>query len=532
VPKWLEDLSTGALADGPSDRDWRFGCTKNPGRGRTQTLSQRRKHELVLIEAQTVSPFVGPAMGAMSDKAPQIYSCFCKHCRWHVVFEIHPSPETPCAFSNPNDNIHHIVWCGQDAGQQPETKYNPTTGREKFRCSASNCGFRVNVEVSQPRVNEEYIDFLTDTEAILARKQKCLEEDPERFETVRDRLPNASGILSRYLDDVLHGRDDKKIDKRNVIFLFQFGHNPTSESLFRYLEFPEFSRDQSNFWGVPKVEISSGPTPPGSRLAFYQDVKGEVDMFVPVELSQQSQQPRLALPELQKAFNIENKLAVTRAFGQQYRDDDFDALGITDDTHESLLWYAFTCQRQAFPEGDGRFFAALQRLSVGRNNEDLENKVMTEASLRDSVTTQTVPGLQDEDEDLRRATEMSLMEVQSSSPSSDEGLLAAYKHFNLDGPPETEDLLVGRFKVMCEASPAQKLQHREALLLIGTKTNNTRYVQESVQSMSLKEALLYLEFEPESQRDTVANVISYYLQVTSARGPAMSSPICCQILTC
>ena len=191
-----------------------------------------------------------------------------------------------------------------------------------------------------------------------------------------------------------------------------------------------------------------------------------------------------------------------------YDPKDFDTLGITQDLHESLFWYAFSCQRQTCPDGEEAFFDALQRLAGGRGNEELELKVQSYDSMRTAR-----PQAPDEDEELRRATEMSLRDAHTV-PGQEQSLKEAYAYFGFQQPPETDEVLLGKFRNLCDSAPLQKSSHRQKLLTIGTATRNNHLAHQAQENMGLEEALAYVGVTKETEPDTMVEIARWQMAVS------------------
>lgn len=466
--------------------------------------------------------------GADGTEYNEIYSCVCQNCRYHFTFYIERNAETSCGMSHNNyrDPYHHLVFSptDDDAREFINEKYYPVWGRSQYVCSASQCGYKVTVEISEPRLNQHFLSFLTDNDRINGRLRDAKEAEPDRFADVTMAPPNALYYLRIYLQDIVRGNDDgaaadgrpeKRISQRNKKFFVHFGDGPEAAELFTFLEFKEVVDGENRLWRVPTPEIMR-PTRPGSQLAFYQDIKSEIETILGKD--SENLKPNSAINFITSALDIE-KYVTSRQPYSQYALIDYDILGIMPDMSESYFWYAFTCQRQADPSKESAFFGALQRLTRGRNNEELEMKVQSFDSIH---TAQPLESFEEEDE-IRRATEESLKEMlplssQSYPSSEDEAVNRAYNYFGLQEDQRTDDEVLGKFESICDSYPSQRSSYREKLLLIARKTGSKRLQERALESMNLEEALEYIAAEHDTETEYISNIAQYSSNVSIRKG--------------
>ncbi len=355
----------------------------------------------------------------------------------------------------------------------------------------------------------------------MRRYQQAVIEEPERYKDIDPATPNALELLRVYIKNIVGGNPpdkktdgpepQKKIDKRNKRFYIQFGDDPDSVELFRYLDFQEVDSGETSAWKVPTPDMQR-PTPIGSPFAFFQDIESEIETLIAFKNSEM--RPLPATPHLRKALHLDDRYARTKVTGQAYDQWDFDTLGIIPEFHESIFWYAFSCQRQTDPTNEPRYFGALQRLARGRGNEELEMKVQS----YDSIRTLPAP-VPDDDEEIRRAKEISLRDTDMQA---NQELATAYASFGFDHMPETEDVLIGKFLAMCDSSPAQKSTHREKLVTIGRVTDNKKLLDIAQDTMDLDEAMAYLGVGRDTEPDFIIATAQWQASVSP-------SPSCCWI---
>ncbi|EFX00765.1 ubiquitin c-terminal hydrolase [Grosmannia clavigera kw1407] len=538
APKWLEDFLSGSLQDsaplyldvGCASLDVRLAIASAAGGSFYDTGSPPVVRHELLIKGHQCSGHAsgadggsastaGTSPGADGKEYNEIYSCVCQNCRYHFTFYIERNVETSCGMNHGNsrDPYHHLVFnpIEDDSRELINTKYYPLWGRSQYICSATRCGYNVTVEVSEPRLNQHFLSFLTDNDRINGRLREAKKAEPERFADVATAPPNALWYLRIYLQDIVSGNEDgaaadgrpeKRISQRNKKFFVHFGDGPDAADLFTFLEFKEVVDGENRLWRVPTPEMMR-PTRPGSQLAFYQDIKSEIETILGKDSD--NLKPNTAINFITTALDIE-KYVTSRQLYSQYALMDYDILGILPDMHESYFWYAFTCQHQADPSKESAFFGALQRLTRGRNNEELEVRVQSFDSIQ---TAQPLESFEEEDE-IRRATEASLKEMlpdslQSYSNSEDEAVSRAYSYFGLQPDQRTDDEALGKFESLCDSYPSQRSSYREKLLLIARKTGSKRLQERAVESMSLEEAVEYLGVQIDTETEYIVTIAEF-----------------------
>ncbi|TPX18169.1 uncharacterized protein E0L32_002678 [Thyridium curvatum] len=502
TPKWIEDLLAGPLKqDAPKELD--IGCAAEApepvaSNGRVEMI--RDRHELLIIGHQCESGVMGTGSNPVHI---QKLSCTCRHCRYHFVFRItHSGGPGLCGSRNFKDFFHHLVYTGSELASsellEPNDKYYPLVGAVTYQCSSKTCSFAVRLEISQPRLPARFIDFLRDDARVLARRQKAVREDPDRFKDLQEMSPDPLMYLWIYLRDIVEPKTDtvkheRKVDKRNKKFYIQFGNDADTIELFRFLEFEEFTTPEAEVWKVPSPEMLR-PAPIGSRLAFFQDLKSEIETLQ-YHTDREDMKPHLAIDHLKQALGIDDAIAETKVNPKNYDPNDFDTLGIIPALHESIFWYAFTCQLQTCPQYEPTLFTALQNLSQGRGNEELDVKIASYASVRDA------PPPLFEDDEIRRATEMSLKDAQTRT---NKALDAAYDYFGLT-PPVPDDIVIGKYLAFSDSSPMQKGAHIDKLVKIARETHNDRLLEHAQGALDYQGALQYLGFDRDTDPEFIAS---------------------------
>ncbi|CAK7208719.1 ubiquitin-specific protease ubp2 [Sporothrix curviconia] len=546
APRWLNDFISGELDDElDEDNDDRndilhVGCATAEFR---RDMAKRRgihcpdnvtppvlRHELLLKGHQSLQDdkekkSTQPPRRADGDECDEVLACVCQNCRYHFTFYIDRKKEHLCGtlHGNKTDPFHHLVRVFTDTSvpRSINTKFYPYHALAKFACSAERCDYKISVEISSPRLSDRLLGFLCDNDAIRSRLKRALEEEPQRFADFANVTPNALAYLRAYLRDIVDENREKnpdgtvverKIDQRNKKFYIQFGNGPEAAELLTYLGFVEVVGEDSRSWKVPSPPFTR-PTRPGSQLAFYQDVKSEVETIIGKD--SQNLKPNTAISFITTALDIGSYSTTDQKEKDilaLYQASDFARLGLTPTMHEMYFWYAYTCQCQVKPKDDSKFFESLERLAIGRNSEDLEMRVQSAASMR--TTQPQVPETESlEEDEIRRATELSLQDAQPSSAvnqmSSLDRVTQAYKYFGLAEDQRSDDEVLGKFVSNSEAYPSQKTSLREKLLLIARHTNSANLEGHAVEDMTLEESLQYLDVQLDTDAAFIVNVAQY-----------------------
>ncbi len=461
----------------------------------------------------------------------------CQNCRYHFTFYIERKNSTSCGLNHGNkrDPFHHLVLLANETSSPKlaDNRFYPYHGHSNFICSAQHCSFQLTVEVSEPRLNKHFLDYLTDNDSIHSRLQRALEEEPERFADVANVAPNALTYLWFYLRDTVErkttkdasGADvevERKIDQRNKKFYIQFGNGPDAAELFTYLGFEEMVDGDNRSWKVPCPPITR-PTRPGSQLAFYQDIKSEVETIIGKD--SQNMKPNAAISFITNALDIGDYAVSDQADNSLYELNSYAFLGLVPNMHESYFWYAFSCQRQTMPVRTLDFFRCLQQLAQGRNNEELELRVQSYDSMH---TNQPVAPKQrevdTEEDEIRRATELSLQDIQpeplavaaaaAAQQTHDDPVTAAYKYFGLPEGQRTDDEVLGKYVSLCDAYPSQRTSYREKLLHIARHTGSRNLQDMAAEDMTAEEALSYLGVQVGTERSYIINIAQFACSVS------------------
>ncbi|OIW26512.1 cysteine proteinase [Coniochaeta ligniaria NRRL 30616] len=475
APRWLHDLYMGILADREGDTGDLFTrCEHLPDRLSLTDASARppNGHELLSIDIQCPEATV----------KSQLISCICRHCKYHFLFHFEQDSPSICPTPHNSNNengkaalCHLVLAESQVMVPTAEDVFNPVTQTGTWRCSSPTCSFKVSVAISKPRMKMEHIKLVVDEKRIAHQRQQAIELDPVRFnpQTLKNDMEyTALTTLNAYLRDCLGKTVDeqpKRIATRNKRFYIQFG--ASSSHIFEYLGLEKRVIDDEDYWFLPELEhYPNEKTPINTQRAFIEDARSEIQALIEEQGGQQS--GGVVKPWSEALFKLKRALNCPwwdTAGGKKPEDADADfrLLGTLPNPNEDMLKYAYQRQVDADPLRRKVYCDALQRLASHRS-VDLQIFTVTEASL-----------------------------IEQQEASFNTPLAQAYSHFNLPADcTESDDFVINRYLVFFEQSPAQKMQHRQKLFLIGHERKSKSIMEQAARGFSFEEACDYLQLEP------------------------------------
>ncbi|KAL2019948.1 hypothetical protein VTK56DRAFT_9040 [Thermocarpiscus australiensis] len=423
-----------------------------------------------------------------------LLACMCRYCRYHFVFIIQPGGQE----ANTAHLQHHLhetdaEWYDyQDAESAPSSKLFPMMGRVRYSCTL--CDMNITLDITFPRLKPEWILLITDENRIRESLRIAKEEDAERYKGVTEEkekyyVTSPLHTLNQYLKNIVD--DDgtgsrKRISCRNKTFLVQFGR--ACDHIFRYLgfqeEYDETTRD--SFWVPPRLTPQEGKTPLGSPRAFYENVRSEVQSLLderpPVD-GQPVVTPISARDQLEWALGCEKfPRRVSAVPADDSEAQHFKILGATADADDSMLKFAYHRQVETDPEHASVYLEALGSLSA-RRSMDLQLFVVSQQEVLAT---------------MQRAN--------TAAASGASPVDKAYAHFGLTrNCPEPPSYFINVYRTYREQSPAQKSEHRLALLQIGRDRDSKEILDEVYGTkMDLMEACQYLSVEPDWPMDSIA----------------------------
>ncbi len=418
----------------------------------------------------------------------------CRYCRYHFVFYIYPpGHEESTAHLQHHFRVEEAEWQSvPEPAVSQSSKHNPLQSRFRYVCTL--CGVTVHLEISLPRLKPAWIQMIMDESRIKESLRIAREQDPTRYADVTPEkelayMTGALSTMNQYLKNILE--DDgtgarKRISCRNKTFLVQFGAD--CNTMFRYLGFEE-DHDQSSgesYWLPPRLPPQEGKTPVGSLRSFYENSRSEVQSLLddkPPVNGQPLVKPISARDQLEKALGCDKShRSVSTLPVEDSEGPYFTTLGAPIDADDALLKFAYNRQVELDPEQTPAYLEALGTLST-RRSEELQMFVFTHQELVATKRNEAVEG------------------ASVAGP-----IEKAYAHFGLKRPcPEAPAYFIGVYKTYRDQSPAQKSDHRLALLEIGRDKDSEEIRKEVFgRPMELSEACQFLRVEPDWPMDSIA----------------------------
>lgn len=446
-------------------------------------------HDLLIIQSQSYDEAHDP-----EGRGRSLISCMCRYCRYHFVFYIYPpGHEESTAHLQHHFRVEEAEWQSvPESAVSQSSKHNPLQSRFRYVCTL--CGVTVLLEISLPRLQPAWIQMIMDESRIKESLRVARQQDPTRYADITPEkelsyMTGALTTMNQYLRNILD--DDgtgarKRISCRNKTFLVQFGAD--CNTMFRYLGFEE-DHDQNSgesYWLPPRLPPQEGKTPVGSLRSFYEDARSEVQSLLddkPPVNGQPLVKPISARDQLEKALGCDKS---HRSVSTLPVDDNegpyFRTLGAPIDADDALLKFAYNRQVEVDPEQTPAYLEALGTLSA-RRSEKLQMFVFTHQEL--------------DDKKGKEATE---------GPSVAGPIEKAYAHFGLTRAcPEKPGYFIRVYKTYRDQSPAQKSDHRLALLEIGRDKDSEEIRNEVFgRPMELSEACQFLHVEPDWPMDSIA----------------------------
>ena len=447
-------------------------------------------HDLLLTPSQSHDEAHDP-----EGRGRSLLSCMCRYCRYHFVFHIDPpAHDETSAHLQHHFCVDEAEWHGsaEPARLQP-SKQNPLQGRFRYVCTL--CGVAVRLEISLPRLQPMWIKMIVDENRIRESLRLARLHDPARYaDTTAEKetsyLTGALTTLNQYLKNIIDDNGAgprKRISWRNKTFLVQFGQD--CEPIFRYLGFDQDHDQQNNesYWLPPRLPPQEGKTPVGSDRAFYEDARSEVQSLLddkPPVNGQPVVKPISARDQLEKALGCDKAHRAVSSLPVEPSEAPYLAtLGAPADADDALLKFAYNRQVEVNPDQTPAYLESLGTLSA-RRSEELQMFVFTHQELVAKKERETTGG----------------------EPPSTDAVDKAYAHFGLTKAcPEAPTYFIHVYNAYREQSPAQKSDHRLALLEIGRHRNSPEIRSEVFgRQMDLSEACQFLHVEPEWPMDSIA----------------------------
>ncbi|KAI3393155.1 hypothetical protein diail_4680 [Diaporthe ilicicola] len=477
--KWIADLVNGSLGDAGIPQ-----CSH-------RSAAQPARHDLYRILSQC---FDSPAGWKAQERDQVLTVCMCRTCKKTFTIILKCPSGRRC-----DKNIqpmHHLVPTAVSEGGASYSKHYPIVGQAEFMCSAVGCDLTVCVDVCDRRLPEDWEASLVDREPVRARLEEQLQSnDHGRYEDFRsgDKLAKLfpAHYLWQYLSDVLKSGPEtaeKKVSYRNKFFTLCF--RDRFGDIFDFLEFETVDGDDDQSLVLPHLDDGpSALTEPSSRRGWFEIARIQLYFLVvdnlpaalvaPIDMPVTPQFDTIkVLEELLDAKYAKSK----QAFGD-YSPADFDLLGVNNDIHENMLWYACACQGQTDPANRELYFEALRRVSQNREGASAELRKWLEGE------------------------ELALVIVRSAREAAADPLPKAYRALDSEQSASNEFVLQQFDNKLRSASVSDRKTLRNHLLLIGRNKKDPDIVHYACR-FDPEEAMAFLGIPD----DAVQEVIPSYVQ--------------------
>lgn len=140
----------------------------------------------------------------------------CTQCRLHAILQIDFQGNGHAICPNAVHPLHHFLFT--------ETRASDQSIHYRFTCSLRGCPAALTVSYTQPVLDHEVIELLTNKDNLNKRYRAILSDDPTRKDVVVTTPQDALFRLKRYTDDSLSPAHEKRqFPAHNKKFLGAFG---------------------------------------------------------------------------------------------------------------------------------------------------------------------------------------------------------------------------------------------------------------------------------------------------------------------
>ncbi|PQE32454.1 ubiquitin carboxyl-terminal hydrolase protein [Rutstroemia sp. NJR-2017a WRK4] len=441
------------------------------------------QHTLVRKDSQSTCPT--PNVQPDPTTRYEIAS-HCSICRHHFLITVDyrawQDGQTPCNLQDPNNPLHHLRPLESKIPNGTEDKYNEFLEAHRFACTGATCPVIVEAKIIPPRISKDMLDLVTDHQRVIARGEKVIQAEPERFEGWRPLLPiQVLGNLRTYLQDAKVDKAKRKIDARNKKFILGLGND--CEGLVKHLDFlpvwEESSEGPQMFWTIPEVD--------DRNHNFIDDAQVELDMQLlrrPDDERRKASLAKIVISypsadvDIQRSLGCYGYPTKSRSFSHVVEDVEsiehphYASLGALETFTDDLISWAYDRQCECDPQNKPYYLDCLLDISTGRKSSDLELKATT---------------------------------VISTGQVSLKDITQAYAFFGIKkNHAEGDNHIIGVYKSRIESAPRQKDEARNCLLTIA-KDRGSKAIEAVAndRSMTYEEALEYLSVTSDTASDSI-----------------------------
>ncbi|KAI6780794.1 ubiquitin carboxyl-terminal hydrolase [Emericellopsis cladophorae] len=378
--------------------------------------------------------------------------CSKAHAEW-VPFE-----DRPC--------FHHLAYAGTEPGDVIDAERQDgsnVVSREMFACTAAQCTYTVTVDVCEPRLSTEMLELLQDEDTILKALNTARENEPDRYQVATDEWAKQAPLnLNTYLRNMLEDPPEKQktISKRNKRFAVVFG--PRCFDLFRYLGFAEEITltengvDEGSFISEypPRPADAWGPTEIGSRRAFIEDARSEVQALIHKKgvTFDEAQKPQFVNALIHELLGVEEILNL--GDNELVQSHSHQLIGVVPGLHKIAIVNAYFQQWNLIPSRRQELIVALALVAQNHPDETLAEYAATQDSVYGAVASPGSP--------LGKA--LALLGLAPPNTYDYGEIMAAYRQKLFEDPASISDL---REALMALATDCQKEDMQLRLVVEG-----------------------------------------------------------------
>lgn len=416
------------------------------------TSSERCRHDWAIHEERSTDK-------EAIRKKPSVQSLFvvvahCTQCRSRLDVKADFRDDFAGNFicpTPPDTPFHHFA---NEQWKSFNSNDDTSARRHELACCLSpRCSAKLSVIFQPPVIRAEWIPLLTNTIILEQRMKEITASYPDRYEGVKIPEPTESlNHLTTYVSNALETADPRPIPVQNKKFMLTLGDDcaPVMTALGFCLKNDKWYPPPREAEDVMEPAMNDGI---GTKIGLDHLTKRDTVLSDALRelLILQWQRPgggasgagtyktftpQSAKPYLATALGAVDYKRSPRSRTLRLHEKSpptYAALGCLEDFDDSLLVFAYDLQVLRDPENAAIYFECLQALAEERQSQDLQTKVVMEAS----------------------CGRVSKKDVRD-----------AYQQLGLD-PSLDDDTLAGAFKARIQDAPAQAAEARTFLKIIG-----------------------------------------------------------------
>ncbi|CAI7606909.1 unnamed protein product [Penicillium pancosmium] len=413
-------------------------------------------------------------------------SAMCSKCRCHLQLVVnHNNTGSSFTRSQKGDHIHHLVYkSGRQRGStsvEEMTTSGQVAETYHFQCSHLSCSAMVSLRILSPLLNRNFVQTLTDVDAVRKRADEAIAANPDRLEGMTSPLPiTVLDNLRIYLNNSLHNKElNKDISAINKRFMLAFGLKgaPCRE----VLEFLGFTYLENGAWQPPKPEPELTKPYQDALSIFLDDAIHELQALIHNRPNSEKRAVQIQLPTTSSNDILHALEAADYPKSLQASTFDmppapfYEDLGAVEDMDASLIVEAYNRQISVDPSRSSLYLESLKAIGTLRRGQDWEI--------------------------IDHAAQVAYAEGKYTN----DDVIEAYKYFGLwhDDPNITEDTIIGKFYAFL-SSTSHETEARQQLWRIGNSRGSERIKAASEDRVStVEQAQVFLGVDDKTPDDFI-----------------------------